>query len=171
MQMNVTIDMEEYTEDSLIDQIAQNIINYQVGPNVQKILKEKMDAAIEKQLNEAAQVSISEIIEAKINEGIQKTNWMGEPTGEKTSLKEMILKKAEEFMHEEVNDRGEKSGYRDSKQTRTEWYVKKYAKEGLDKAIKAEIDGIKQKAIDSVKDTVAGLMAEKLAKKCDPLSV
>lgn len=170
MQMNVTIDMEEYTEISLADQIACEVARTYIGQSVRENIKAKVEAAVKAEIDEGIKGKVDAILEEMISKGVPKTNNWGEPTGEMVSVRDSIIQQADRFMKEKVNSRGEKEDYHNSGMNRVDWYIKKYAQDGLDKAIKAQIDAIKGEAVNSVKDTVAKLMAEKLTKKCDPVA-
>ena len=153
-----------------MDEIASQISHNFITQEVRSGLRDKIQKAIDSEYTNTIKAKIGEIVEGKLAEEVTPTNSYGEPIGKTTNLREMITTQVTKFLEEKVTERGDRAGYHDSGKPRIEWYIRNYCAAGLDKAIKTEIDAIKGEAVNSVKDTVAKLMAEKLTKKCDPVA-
>lgn len=115
-----TLELLGVTKDELLGQVvestAANLVDHLVEEDrVEKEVKTefttRIKAAVESAADKIAGGSLEALVEGRIEEIVlQKTNSWGEATGEPSTFRQYLVRRAEEFLVEPVNFKGETSG-------------------------------------------------------------
>lgn len=166
MQINVTVDGIEAvdlntpvvnvgTEDevTLADVIADRAVRTLVYED-QRDLRRRITEIRDEEIREAVKPTVLGAIDV----AIQETNRWGEPTGEPTSLRELILKEAKELLNRPVDN------YHREKGT----VLQSVVRDAVSKTLRAELDAVlkaeKEKVVAAVRAQAAELIAEAVKK-------
>lgn len=116
-------EIQEQVVHKLLDLIYEDL-----EPKAQKAALGRLDEAVNKAVTNV------------ITKGVQPTNRFGEPTGERTTIKELLEKEAEEWLGMKVDKYGDTSARGYSKtQTRAEYLFKEVIGDSLADTVKKVI--------------------------------
>lgn len=133
-----------------------------VADRLAKFMEDEMRAVVREIITDEAKTRVAFIVGGVISDGIRKTNAYGEPTGETTTLRELIVEQAQKQLTRKVNSRGETDRYAGNGSIP---YVQYVAQEAARAALKGELADATKAAVDQVKAKVTGLVAEELGAK------
>ena len=139
----------------LVEQAAKGSYSDALKRRVQEIRDEAIRAAIEPVIAEA------------LNKPLVKTNSYGEPTGQETTLRELVMEKTRKTLGISTED-----GYRNGRyehSTTLERLVRAQVdaaiKEEIAEAVKAAKEAVPKQLGASIADTVAAVVRDALAKR------
>lgn len=124
--------------------------------------------AIQKQLVDGVKAridaEIQQTVRTKLEEGLALTNGYGEPTGKTTTLRALIVERAEKWLTEKVDSRGEARGYGDNTFPRLQWFIAQQVDAAMKGAIKTSIDAAVAEVKGKLQEGAKALLAEGMAK-------
>lgn len=146
-------------QEAIIAEAARQLrewLQEELRPRMAEIRREVSNARFEA----LESVLSQEVIEA-MDEPIRKTNHYGDPTGEITTLKEMVVEEVKRYLEEKTGDGFSSRKY----MTRAE----KYVQEEVDKVIKRELrvamDKAQEAAVAVVEETATEVVTAAMRKK------
>ncbi|TWS20800.1 hypothetical protein FK529_05615 [Tsukamurella asaccharolytica] len=151
----------EWTEEGGQFDLPANLAGL-VADRLAHSMEREMRDVVVKAVTERAKTRVAEIIDEVIAGDIRKTNQWGEPVGEPTTLRALIVKEIGDQLNRKVNSRGETQTYaRDGAMP----YAQYVARVAAQSALKGELAEAAQEAVEQVKAKVTGLVAEELSTK------
>jgi len=160
-RLEATDDIAEWDEDE--DRQMHQPVWRQVGQAVAA----RVTRAVRPELDRQIGALVKDAIEVEF----QRTTEWGEPTGSPTSIRELAIKSAKEWMETPVDDNGDpRKGHRHRRGrkpdlTRHEWLVGKYVKEvvtaEIRDAVAEEVNAVRVAFRESLADGLAAAVAEK----------
>lgn len=151
--MEVTIKHEDD-----LDKLAQL-----VASTLAERLKEDLRKEVLAAVTDSVRGQVGDIVTEVIKGMVQVTNAWGEPTGKSTTLREQIIKEAQEYLGRKVDAR---SGSYDRYSGRDSIPLTTYiAREEAKRAIDTELKDAAAKAVADVKQTVADLVTAEIGAK------
>jgi len=128
-------------------------------PDIQRAVT----AGVTERINEQADEMVGAIIAKAINEGFQKTNHFGEATSERTTLKELIVKTAQDRLEMKVDHRGQRSnGY--DRGTTTTW-LQYLINDGVESALRGKLQETIEEATKGVQEKVQTITSRVIAEQ------
>lgn len=156
MEIQLTSDEQDNLLEKLITYLSEDAFSVVVQE-----AKTKAALAIEQRVNALLDELLTEKINNLLNnKGFQPTDKYGNPKGEPLTLENVAIQAAEKFLNDKVDQYGKPSEY--GRMLRIEWYVQKYAVEGLETKIKKEIEAIKSESVQKAQSVISELIAKKL---------
>lgn len=147
--VNVESDEPVTLADVIADRAVRSLV-YEDGRDLRRRITEIRD----EEIRAAALPMVTAAIEA----GIQQTNRWGEPDGQPTSLRELILKEAKDLISRPADNYDRKKGT----------VLEKVVREAVDRTIRAELGAVlaeeKAKVVAAVQAQAAELIAEAVKK-------
>jgi hypothetical protein len=117
-------------------------------------ISKTLDDDVHKRVSREIQERVAGIVTAAVENPVVQTNRYGEETGKRITLREMIVKAADEYLKQKVNSRGETGYCSDRQVDRLEWIACKAA---------SDILGVQVADIGAqIKKELAGQMEEKI---------
>lgn len=157
--MKVEIDLSEYFEGNFEDRITSAVV-LQLTGWVRDNAYEKLVNGIVDQIRESVQTKVDAEISQRISSPIAKVNTWGEPTGEMTTLAELVADRWEKSLKD--TDRSLCGGGKSILHN----LITKYALAGLEqeaqKAMKSLNEEAKQQVHAAIKEIVATQLARQL---------
>lgn len=142
--LTISLSLDQYFESSILSKIEQMVtvrVEESLGTSIEKMVAEKVSALADKQFEKLAKSKLEEYF----IKSLKKTNMWGDPTGESTSLVEVLKDQFAKFLDQQVDDKGNPSNYSGDKLKRHQWMLNKLAHEPLKQAID-DTDETKTKA-------------------------
>jgi hypothetical protein len=169
--ITITINMDQYlSSGSLEDKIATSIANA-VSVNIQKSIEKKalalVEARIEAEFTETAATKVQQVFDMPI----QKYNEWGSKTGEPVVLRDMIIKRMDEWLKETVRKTDGvpgSAGYNEDKSkylSRLHWMVQELAIKPLNVAVQDQVKTVTAEVKGMVQNSVSAYIADQLAPK------
>lgn len=140
-----------------------------IGERVAQIIAAQiMDADVRRDIRKAIQARVEAVVADAVGDAvtgeIRKTNEWGESVGPVTTMRDMIIKEAKDFLAKPADNYARDKGTKAQVLIRAE--VDKAIKEDLDgalKAARAEVTALlKAKAADAIAATIAGMSGARL---------
>lgn len=127
-------------------------------------IESEMKALVRQVIEDLAKAKVQAVIDDVIAGDLQKTNRYGEPTGEKTTLRAMIVDQVKAELTRKVNSRGESATYGDNTTPYVEYFARKAARDAIAKELRATVDEAIAGVKSVVRDTVSAELAERIMK-------
>ncbi|QDF18798.1 hypothetical protein SEA_SCENTAE_79 [Gordonia phage SCentae] len=144
----------------LMHLIAQNV-SREIAPDIKKQVLHQISSQVESQ--------VAEIVAETVNGSIRQTNTWGEPTGDPTTMREMLAKEVKEVIARKVNSRGETDRFGGNGSIPYITYlVRKEADQLVKTELKSTIDAAMGNVRAVVTEVVSAELGERLARKLNP---
>lgn len=172
----MSIDLEalgftrEELQEKVIDRICKQFLgNYSwdedgerdwedslFAKKLQQRVKDQVDTSIDRLAQQHVLPNVDRYIE---NVTLQETNRWGEKRGTPMTFKEYLAQRAEHYLTEKVNHRGEAkresdSSYFDGKQTRITYLIDQYLSYAISSALKSALDSIDKTLTNGIQGTI-----------------
>ena len=154
------VKVESFDTSTFYEDIVAAAVKQVVGPRYP-------EAALVKQIHEAAAAMISQRIDAAIastieslmTKPIQKFDTFGNPVGEALSIEDIVRNGADLLLTQRVDREGRvTSNSYDTKMTRVEWLVQQAVIANLSKEMKAEADKVKAALLQRASAAAAAVL-------------
>lgn len=147
---------QEQIAQAIVDEAARRLID-KCGNDITRIVQERVANAIEAQINT--------IVEDALTKVFTPVDEFGGPTGEPTTVKAILAKKAKSFLEEKVDSYGKAATSRfGTLMPRAEYVLGKLFEEALDHAAKKEVAEIAKQAKEKAHVEVAKLIVAQIQK-------
>lgn len=157
--MKIEIDLSQYFEGNFEDRITSAVV-MQLTNYVSEEAYNKLAKEVVVQIRESVQSRVDSEIAARLAAPIQKVNTWGEPSGETTTLAELVAERWEKSLREP-----DQRSY-GAKLPLLHDLIAKYALTGLqqeaEKALKSLNEEAKQQVHAAIKEIVANQLARQL---------
>ena len=164
--LHVSIDLPEWDDPVEGYKSLQGEIVREAVRQLFDALRRDLEQTITNQLDEQIRKQLAEILTDIVETPIQKTNSYGEPRGEPVSLRERIIKHAEDWLQEAVDEQGKtKSYHRDKTMPRAEWMTKRAVRSQLYKLYHERIAEAVQQAKDTLNDELENMIKDAIKSK------
>ena len=151
MKAKVAIDLTEYNEDSVAEEIVKS-----ASERLSHTLGEKISDLANSEFKKMIESRVAEIVDKVFADGIRKSNPYGEAISDTKTWTEFAAEETKRYLAEWVDSRGDKRSYhRDGCTTRAQYIARQIMKD----TIMGNLDAIK----DSVKEEIAGQLKAALA--------
>lgn len=108
---------------------------------------------------EQVKAQVGDVVRETLENGVRKTNTWGEPTGEVTTLRDMIAAEANAFLTKSVS-----RGYNNGSETQVQAYIRESVDRQIKKELQAAVDSAKKQVTAAVKDQAAQVITETVAR-------
>lgn len=150
----LNIDKEDIKQD-IIDAVANRIAD-EIGRDIKTQLKAKSSAAVEN--------LITEIVCDLAEKTFTPVDHWGEPKGEPTTIKDMMVKSIENWWSAKVDSSGNVSTSYSAKLTRSEYFANKVVSEYVNSKLHLEMKAIIEAGKDKVREAMAKSVTEQIKK-------
>lgn len=137
--------------DTIVEAAARQLLEG-IDKDVKRGLRDRVSAV----RNEVIREAVKPVIDEALQEPLQRTNSFGEPVGQETTLRELIIEETRKQWQQANNNSG---GVR-----RRETYIEKVVREEIEKTFAAElkvtIDEAKAGVLEAVRAKGAQVLAE-----------
>lgn len=152
----VTVDLDELVNTDGFD-IREAIVESavkEIVASLRRDMYEQMQERVKAQIRASIDVELQKVFEKVLT----PTDSYGtvRPGAQPMTLVEVVVKQAESYLAEKVNDRGEKPGYSDRKMTRAQFFVGQISKEFVEKQFAPQV----KEAQAAVKAQIGDKLAE-----------
>ena len=129
---------------------------------VSKAITSRVEKVFAETLNARIDTLLSETITKLVDETVTPVNIWGEATGEPTTIRQALAKKAKDFWLVKVNADGKEATYNGTE--RWKMFLQQVSKEEFMKAIKENIDSIVQGFKEALRADTGKLLGEHIEK-------
>jgi hypothetical protein len=165
IEVNVVPDSLDEDGNPIFSSIEDGIAG-KIRGNILARCNKIADGIVTQVVKDSIEPKIGAILTEFFQKPLQQTDMYGNKKGESTSLVELVLKDASEYINQTVNEKGERNCYSsEKKMSRLEWVSLKAATDIVNASIKKQIDSIRESiALDAGKK-VAELLKTIYARK------
>lgn len=149
-------DGEPYEEGGPID--LRNNLAAMVAQELARTLRNDMEKAVRAKVEEVAAARAAVIVNEVIDGDIRQTNSFGEPVGEPTTLRALVVEQVKAQLAAKVGRDGRPSGYGRDGKTVVEWAAENAARD----ALRGELANAAAGAVGEVKARVQAIVADEL---------
>lgn len=149
--MKVNVQVEVQSDEEVQDAVVKELVS-----DLNRRIERNLSEEVRLQVSAAINGRVESIVMGVFDEGFQETNRYGEVTNpRKITMKELIEKKAVEWLQQKVDRSGVASSWSDSKE-RSIYIAEKHAEELIQKVLKPAVDEI----VKSIKSEAQGKIAK-----------
>lgn len=156
--MKLTIEVSDYSEDSLTQQIVEAL-----ATRAEEAIGEEIRRKVNATLNQIIIAKADEMVTEALTKPRSKCDQWGEQTGPAVTLAEYITAEFKRHMEQRVESDGRNADYNRGT-PRKDWLIEQFAVKPIAKEVEVIITAIRQEAMDKAKMVVAELIASKLTK-------
>lgn len=157
--VNMSLDLEAICigiRSEIVQATAHSIYQdlcHKVVDEVRKLVRTEIEA------------QLTAIVSEALSGRIQPTDEWGEPTGEQTTVRDMLREKAAKFLDEQVDYEGKTSSYSSNKHPRWKWALSSLVDNSVKGALKSEMDSIVAAMQEKLKAELPGVLADSSRKR------
>lgn len=156
------------TKEEIIELAAQKLADQMADPeslsdSVDSKINERVQKLFETLINTKVDAFLSEQMSAIISKEICPVDIFGEKTGEPTTIKAVLAKRAREFWDIKVNEEGKPGDYYSNK-PRHQWMFEKIVKEQFAEAVKQNITNLVGEFKNAISDSAVKITKEHIDK-------
>jgi hypothetical protein len=165
VEVNVIPDSLDEDGNPVFSSIEDGIAG-EIRGNILARCNKIADGIVTQVVKDSIEPKIGAILTEFFQKPLQQTDMYGNKKGESTSLVELVLKDASEYLNQTVNEKGERNCYSsEKKMSRLEWTSLKAATDIVNASIKKQIESLRESiALDAGKK-VAELLQNIYARK------
>lgn len=130
---------------------------HQLTPKIER----EVTKMVTEQFKEQAETMVADVIAKTLEEGIQKTNTFGEATGQRTTLREMVVSSAKDTLERKVDYRGQRSNGYGSRDDIT--WIQYLINSSVQEAMREHISGVVEAATLEVKEKIQAASAKAIS--------
>ncbi len=142
--------------DNAATAVTQMMV-HQLMPKIER----EVTKMVTEQLKEQAEIMVADVIAKTLEEGIQKTNTFGEATGQRTTLREMVVSSAKDTLERKVDYRGQPSNGYGSRESIT--WIQYLINSSVQEAMREHISGVVESATLEVKEKIQAASAKAIS--------
>lgn len=157
--MNTALESLGVTKDALVNRIVESFLDRHEG-QLLAIVERKVEEAISKEASAKIASALDTLFLNGLSHQFQPVNHWGEAVGEKTSIRDHLMKETKEWWTTKVDPQGRPNSFAGT--TRAQYFATKLLKEVFQKEMLQQVDQITQDAKAQLAEGLSKLLKERV---------